>query len=202
MKFRKVLTLMFLAMFSFSILCPIGNTDQYDFAYKGLDELPTLTETDSGDKLLVFDNSTKQGKTMDANDPTFGGDVTFQSTLISAGRKNGASTLSSSSTQLLPSTLPYVSIRKAIGSVGGLDETDGGTRLQNGTPGQILHIIIISRNTTGTWILTPDLTVGFTSLTFDAANEYVTMLYVNDTLGWMLISTNATIAQTGITGLD
>ena len=66
--------------------------------------------------------------------------------------------------------------------------------LANGTPGQLLHIVAMSRTGSGTFIITPSKTEGFTTITLDAVGEYATLAYVNDTIGWIIISTNGTVA--------
>lgn len=79
----------------------------------------------------------------------------------------------------------YAFTNKAIGSTVG----EAGT-LANGTKGQILKIYIISRAGSGTYILTPTTKSGFSTLTFDAAAEEATLLYLNDTLGWIILGSN------------
>ena len=180
-------------------LSAIVHADDYDFAYKRLGELETLTEAASGDLTLVYDTSTAKGKTMDAANPVVSGDVTFQSNLLAAGRKNGASTVSSSSTNLAPSTLPYTIVRKCIGGAGGLDASDGGTRLQNGTSGQMLVLVAITREGTGSWIVTPATSLTFKTLTFDAVGETTTLLYVDDTVGWIVFATSGTTVDPVVT---
>ena len=163
-----------------------------DLAYKGFNELSSITTSESGDLVAVYDSSTDTVKKQDASNPTVAGDVTFRENLLATGRKGGASTVSSSSTALAPSTLPYTVVRKCIGGSGGLDETDGGTRLQNGTPGQMIVLIAITVEGSGTWIVTPDTSLTFTTLTFDAAGETTTLLYVNDTVGWVVFANYGT----------
>jgi len=127
--------------------------------------------------------------------PVYTGDVTFRTNLLAIGRYNGGSlTLQSSSTPVTATQLAYSVIQKRIGGAGGLDETDGGTRLANGTPGQVISLIAIYREGSGTWIITPATKTGFSTITMDAVGEHATLLYVNDTLGWIIQGSNATIA--------
>jgi len=129
---------------------------------------------------------------MDASNPAVAGDVTFRTSLLAAGRVNAASTVASSSTQLAPSSLPYVVLRKYAGGNNSLDETDGGTRLQNGTSGQVLVLILQEVDTDGSWIVTPETSLTISSLTFDAQGETTTLLYVDDTIGWIYIANYGT----------
>jgi len=183
---KKFLTLIVLLAFAFCSM--LAHADDRDLTHKRIGELETYSgATASGDLTIVYDASDGNVKTIDARTgPTQSGDVTFQSTLLAAGRKNGVSTLSSSSTQLLPSTLPYVIMVKNIGGTGA-DDTDGGTRLQNGTPGQVLVLFVEGVEHSGTWIVTPATSYQFITLTFNAALDSATLLYVNDTIGWIIL---------------
>lgn len=183
-KFRKVTALLFVALFVFSVTC---QADDYDFAEKRLGELETLTEAASGDLMLVYDSSAKKGKTMDAANPVVAGDVTFRTNLISMGRRGGASTVSSSSTNLDPVNQSYTVVRKCVGAGGGLDETGIGTELPNGTAGQVLVLVQITAESSGSWIVTPATSLVFSKITFDAVGETATLLYVNDTVGWIVM---------------
>lgn len=162
-----------------------------ELAYKRVSELETITQAESGDFIPVYDASTDTVKKMDATNPSGTGDVTFRTSLIAAGRVNAASTVASSSTSLAPSSLPYVVLRKYIGDGGGLDETDGGTRLGNGIPGQVL-VLIAQEVGSGSWIVTPTTSLTISTLTFDAQGETTTLLYVDDTIGWIYIANYGT----------
>jgi hypothetical protein len=116
------------------------------------------------------------------------GDWLFQTYLYAMGRGNAASSLASSATNIDAWSVPYVFIRKSIGGDSGLDETDGGTRLPNGYDGQVIVFYIGSCMTDGSWIVTPVTRTGFDYITFDAVGETVTLLYVNDTIGWIIIA--------------
>lgn len=108
--------------------------------------------------------------------------------LVLAGTGNGgATTMVTTDTAVSPS---YALVRKALGVQVGLAGT-----LADGSPGQILTIRITERAGSGTFVLVPTTTTNFYSLTFDAVNEYATLLYSDDTTGWIILSTNATIAQ-------
>ena len=198
MKIRYLLVLVLLVG-CFGLL---AHADDLDFAQLGLHELATSTEAESGDLLLIYDASSKRGKTMDAANPVVAGDVTFRGDLLANGRKGGASTVSSSSTALAPASLPYTVVRKCIGGAGGLDETDGGTRLQNGTAGQVLVLVAITVEGSGTWIVTPDLSLTFNTLTFDAVGETTTLLYINDVVGWIVMASEGTTVDPIVTAFE
>lgn len=64
--------------------------------------------------------------------------------------------------------------------------------LANGADGQILRIVMVASGGNGT--LTPATKTGFSTITFTAAGNAVTLEYFT-TLGWMIVSNNgATVA--------
>lgn len=64
--------------------------------------------------------------------------------------------------------------------------------LANGTNGQILTIVMVVDGGDGT--LTPTTKTGYTTITFDAVGDSVTLQYFT-TLGWMIVSNyGATVA--------
>jgi predicted RecA/RadA family phage recombinase len=66
--------------------------------------------------------------------------------------------------------------------------------LAGGTPGQILSVQCEAHGG-GDGTLTPETATGFTTVTFDAAGEQVTLLYLDDTLGWIVLgAVGATVA--------
>jgi len=167
-----------------------------DLAYKGITELETLTEAASGDYVPVYDASADSVKKMDAANPQFSGNVTFQGSLLSIGQEGGASTVSSSSTAVDPTSQAYTVVRKCVGGNSGLDETGVGTLLPNGTPGKIIHLVLIALDTDGSWVITPVNSKVITTITLDAVNESVTLLYLNSTVGWIPISVGEGAAVT------
>lgn len=199
---RKLLSLVLVFAFIATTAFASGN----DLAYKKITELETATTVASGDYTVVYDASTDTVKKVDANSPAaISGDVTFQTSLIAAGRVNAASSAASSSTNLAPTSLPYVVFRKYIGGDSGLDETDGGTRLPDGTSGQVIVFIAADVMTNGSWIVTPVTSATISTITFDAVGETATLLYVDDTIGWIVIANEAATVvvkrQTGIPSL-
>lgn len=104
--------------------------------------------------------------------------------IYAGAQRSGVSTMVSGSLAIPTS---YALVIKAI------TQTATPLTLANGVPGQILTFQV-STMASGGAILTPTTCTGFTTITFDAAKEYVTLLYIDDTYGWILIGTNATIA--------
>jgi len=104
--------------------------------------------------------------------------------LLLAGTANGgAATMTTTDTAISTS---YSLVRKDIGVQVGLAGT-----LADGSPGQVLTIIITARAGSGTFLVTPTTKSGFVRLTFDAADEYATLLFVDTTIGWVPIAASA-----------
>ena len=65
--------------------------------------------------------------------------------------------------------------------------------LANGTPGQILQIII-GADAGGTyWNLQPTTRTGFTHLEFNDQDDMATLMYVDDTRGWIILSVSSVV---------
>lgn len=87
---------------------------------------------------------------------------------------------------VIPTSQPYVA------------KTTGGDAealtLANGEPGQILVINLVTDGG-GTGTLTPVTATGWATIAFADAGDVAVLLYVNDTMGWVILSTYGLIAQ-------
>ena len=104
--------------------------------------------------------------------------------IYAGAQRDGVSTMVSGSLAIPTS---YAVVIKAI------TEVATPLTLANGVAGQILTFQV-STMASGGAVLTPTTCSGFTTITFDAAREYATLLYIDDTIGWVCIATNATTA--------
>lgn len=86
----------------------------------------------------------------------------------------------------MPITHPYIS--KTTGA-----DAEAGT-LADGEPGQLL-VIELNTDGGGTMTLTPTTTTGFSTIAFADAGDVAVLLYIDDTLGWMILSTYGLTAQ-------
>lgn len=69
--------------------------------------------------------------------------------------------------------------------------------LANGVPGQIITIaLVVDGGGTGT--LTPATKSGFVSIAFADAGDIASLLYVNDTVGWVILGTAGVAAPPAI----
>lgn len=128
-----------------------------------------------------------------------GGLSTFDgstATLFSSGYKDGVTTNVSQESHLTAAALAYGVINRTA-----LDNTvDYKVTLANGTPGQMVTIMLTAV-TSGTWTITDDgvdgvtaaalIKTGWDDIKFDAALDSVTLLYVDDTIGWIIIGQNS-----------
>lgn len=112
--------------------------------------------------------------------------LTFQSNMLANGGADGVLTLASSSTVITAAMLSYSTILKYVGGGGGLDSL--GSTLPNGKKRQTITFTIAGLQPGGTWVLTPTTKTGFRSITFDTKGDSVTLLYVNDTVGWTIFA--------------
>ena len=104
----------------------------------------------------------------------------------------GAGTSGATSMTTSDLTVPngYNYVRKALAA----DAAYSAGILPNGKPGELKTIHITEDLGSITYTVTPDTSTGFASIGFDAVGEVATLLYVDDTTGWVLAaSTNATV---------
>jgi len=116
--------------------------------------------------------------------------------LYSNGYKDGVTTNVSTESNLLPAALAYGVIKIEAGSAKSIS-------IANGSPGQMLTIIMTVYDG-GTVTLTDDQVAsgtvtktGWDDIAFDAVGESATLLYFNDTIGWILSGApnGATVTQ-------
>jgi hypothetical protein len=117
------------------------------------------------------------------------GTVTFKTNLLTIGYANGGvSTVVTGSTTL---PLTYGTI-KLVG--GGQACT-----LANGTAGQLLNIIVVDY--VGATTVTPATSTGLKSASFGADGHCLTLQYVDDTRGWVVVGYNGTTLTLKNSGL-
>lgn len=112
---------------------------------------------------------------------TDGSTVSFN--LLLAGVEDDISTSINSSTNNI-TDVGYAIIFKDIPS----GNTAGS--MVNGIPGQTITIQITA-DAGGTWSLAPLTRTGYAHLDFNDVGDLATLLYVNDTIGWIVISVNS-----------
>jgi len=121
----------------------------------------------------------------------YGGSPTFDGRTLKlniAGPNAGGEGAVASGVWVIPVSYSTVIIAASDG------DTGHAMTLANGTKGQILNISLAARTGSETFVITPATVTGYATITLDAALEYVTLLYVDDTIGWIILGANATIA--------
>lgn len=125
--------------------------------------------------------------------------TTFDGSTVSFyanGYKDGVTTNVSTESNLTSAALAYGIIQKVS-----IDSTDDvKVTLANGTPGQMVTIMLMDNVSGGDWVITDDgvsataqaalLSTGWDDLTFDTDLDSITLLYVDDTIGWIIVGNN------------
>ena len=103
---------------------------------------------------------------------------------------SGTSTTVASGTAVIPVTGYAVVVKNISEKVGSV------ATVANGIPGQVLTIVALTLTGSDTLVITPATASGFTTVTLSAAKQSVTLWYVSDTLGWVVVGTvnNPTVA--------
>jgi hypothetical protein len=89
---------------------------------------------------------------------------------------DGSSTTITTSTTVIPLTY---SIVKIVGSA-------RTCTLANGTPGQVITLVLVDR-VSGTLTITPATSTGWSGATMDANGEQLTLRYIDSTYGWVVV---------------
>lgn len=85
----------------------------------------------------------------------------------------------------------YTLVKKKISSISLFQQ---GT-LANGKKGQFLTIQITEVQYPGTFTVTPTKATGFRTLLFEAVGDLQTLLYVDDTVGWIPVNNGSVELQ-------
>jgi hypothetical protein len=177
-----------------SAFAAVASTDE---AVHGNDRWSVQNDGDlvpGADSVYDIGASGNEVSNLYVDDVTMTGNLAFQSTLVAEGRPGASTQVASSSTNLAPVNLPFGVLLKNIGFAPGPDGTGVGSELHDGVAGQTLSIIITSGNGGGTWVLTPDTSTGWTKLTFALKGQIATLVYVDDSIGWVIDSVGSSAA--------
>lgn len=112
--------------------------------------------------------------------------------LAAAGTANGGAT--SMTTIQLAVPVSYTYVRKAIAALAS-GPFQAGT-MAAGIPGQIITVFITEVGTSGTYTITPTVSTGWATIKFTAAKDTATFLYVDDTAGWVILSSGGSVTVT------
>ncbi len=106
------------------------------------------------------------------------------STMIAAGAANGGATSMLSATTAVPVTFAHVNMQITTS-----DPAFSAKTLVDGVKGQLLIIHAYSGAQTTT--ITPATSTAFSVLTFNAVDDQVTLLFVDSSTGWMVVSSTS-----------
>lgn len=108
--------------------------------------------------------------------------IVFQSTLQASGVGSTESlSVPTGTTSVAPKSYAVVSLYVTTQTV----------TVGNGYAGQILFCVGEALTDTGTVTVTASTKTGWTSVALDSVNDSVTLLYVGDTTGWVIIGSNS-----------
>lgn len=116
--------------------------------------------------------------------------IQFNTTIFASGHNSGATTVSSWSSNLDAAALAYGIIRKQLDIS---DDTDQLHDLANGLcSGQMVTIILDQKPDNGRLVIPASgaIATGWNNITFDNAGDSVTVLWVDATVGWIVVSNN------------
>lgn len=102
------------------------------------------------------------------------------STMIAAGATNGGATSMASTTTAVPVGYAYVNM-----AITTADPLYSAKTLANGKKGQIQTIHAYTGSSTTT--ITPATSYGWSVATFNAVDDQLTLMYLNDTDGWIVL---------------
>jgi hypothetical protein len=109
--------------------------------------------------------------------------------LVAAGTDMSATSGTVASGTIVIPVTGYTLVTKTIGEGAGTVCT-----LANGVKGQILVIRAGTVTSSCTAVITPATCSGFTTATLIQAGQTITLLYVSDTIGWVLIGSGGGVS--------
>ena len=113
---------------------------------------------------------------------------TFATSVIATGHKAGVTIVVSTISHLTSASLAYGYLRRTQDSPANIT-----VDLEEGVPGQMVTIQLTAK-AAGNYIIsktctaTPVTTTGWSLLTFDTALDQITLLYMDSTTGWIVVS--------------
>lgn len=109
----------------------------------------------------------------------------FSAGLVGTGYIGGGASDMAAGVLAIP--LNYGVIRKTITSA-----SDEAGTLADGIQGQMIKIILTTRSSSGNYVLTPTTKTGYATITFNTAGDQATLLFVDNTIGWIIVGETGT----------
>lgn len=167
-----------------------GNTDLFKDATDGEIKELSIYGFRTGDAL----RSLQIGVGLDADDQAsfdgvsnymFDGKLLFETSVVASGHKEGVTTMVSTATHVQSAGLAFGIIQKQLDS-----PADQNGTIDDGTIGQMVTIVLTQKGGAGNFILTPTTMTAFATITFDTLNDSITLLWLDDTRGWIIVGNN------------
>jgi hypothetical protein len=170
------------------------STTDYYFNLKNYFDSSAVTSLGvlSGASPIIAEGATANDfeTTISITDPTADNTITLPDDSGSVAYSPGGTTTSIADSLAIPITHAYVA------------KTTGGDAealtLANGENGQILTIALVTDGG-GVGTLTPVTCSGFATIAFEDAGDNVTLMYIDDTVGWIILGTAGVAAPPVIT---
>lgn len=140
----------------------------------------------TGDSVVTMDGSVANVDTDMSTTQTLSGSLTFRTNLLAIGYANGGVSEVVTGTTTLP--VSYGMLKCVISTAT--------KTLPDGTEGQLLHIYGYDR-ISGTLTIIATTSSGWESIAFDANGDSVTLLYLDDTYGWIIVGASPNTTVTG-----
>lgn len=144
-----------------------------------LDEFPA-TDPISGDYIPVLDGSAGKIKKLDASK------ITYSTNFFSSGYSEGSTSIASTVTPLTSANLAFGLIQLANGSPGNHPLPDGSANGKTVTIELLADPVYKIANNGPTAMIT----TGWSEILFDNANDKITLVWLDDTAGWIITSNN------------
>lgn len=116
------------------------------------------------------------------------GDLFFETSLQAVGMGSGEAT--SLPTSAANAQTPLYRMARVFITTRTLTFADG-------YPGQLLTLVAEPASDTGTLTITATTKLGWTSIAMDTVSDTVTLLYVDDTIGWVIAAAQGVTITTG-----
>ncbi len=137
----------------------------------------------TGDSIVTRSGSVINVDTDMSTSLTLSGSLTFETNLAANGIGNGG--VSEMESDILE--MPVSGFTMAHKDIEATNKT---SILTDGIQGQVF-VILIESAAGGTWHVVPDTSIEFLSMDFNAAEDKAVLLYVDDTSGWIILSSTS-----------
>ena len=131
----------------------------------------------TGDSVATLNGRTVNVDTDMSTTLELSGSITFQSNLLAIGMANGG--VSTMATGITDIPVTFALVKMVI-------ETKTAT-LGDGTQSQIITLLGIDDAAAGTLTITASTRSGWTSIAMDDEGDIVTLLWIGDTRGWIIV---------------